>query len=159
MTQASGVVARLPIPVLWIGWHESEVPMSWEVNDREFESVLALPPQTRYEYFIKRSASHGELWGLHGVQGWVIAEDDHGEKHFPIWPHRRFAQACSSGPWAAESPRSIDIDEWVEAWTPQLERDGLRIAVFQTPEDEGIGVSVERLKRDLEAELSLFGGH
>jgi hypothetical protein len=77
--------------------------------------------------------------------------------HFPVWPHRRFAQACSFGPWETESPRAIDIDEWVEAWIPQLETDGFRIAVFQTPQDEGNDVSVGRLKRDLEAELSLFG--
>ena len=131
--------------------------MSWEVNDREFESVLALPAGTRYEYFIKRSASHGELWGLHGVLGWVMAVDDESKMHFPVWPHPRFAQVCASGPWEAESPRSIDVDEWVEAWTPQLEGDRFRIAVFQTPQDEGSGVSVRRLKRDLEAELSLFG--
>jgi hypothetical protein len=44
----------------------SEAGMSWEVNDKEFESVLALSAGLRYEHFIKRSASHGELWGLHG---------------------------------------------------------------------------------------------
>ena len=131
--------------------------VAWEVNDREFESVLALPASHRYEYFIKRAASHGALWGLHGAEGWVIAEDEDGAKHFPVWPHPRFAEACADGPWVDESAHSIDVDEWVEAWTPQLIRDGLRVAVFQTPADEGSGVSPERLKRDLEQELSLFG--
>lgn len=130
--------------------------MSWDVNDKEFESVLALSPPNRYEYFSKRSASHGELWGLHGDQGWVMAEDDEGVMHFPVWPHQRYAQACSTGPWEAESPRPIDIDEWVEAWLPRFNDEGLRIAVFQTPEDQGIGVSPQRLKRDVEKELSLF---
>jgi len=32
-----------------------------------------------------------------------------------------------------------------------------RVAVFQTPDDEGTSVSPERLKRDLERELSLSG--
>jgi hypothetical protein len=41
-------------------------------------------------------------------------------------------------------------------WIPQLQREGFRIAVFQTTQDQGIGVSLERLKRDLEEELSLF---
>jgi hypothetical protein len=44
--------------------------MSWAVNDAEFEHVLALSAPRRYEYFIKRSAGHGELWGLHGDGGW-----------------------------------------------------------------------------------------
>ena len=57
--------------------------MSWQLNEQEFESVLALPAKNRYEYFVKRSASHGELGGLHGVRGWVMAEDDEGKMHFP----------------------------------------------------------------------------
>jgi hypothetical protein len=130
--------------------------MSWEVNDREFKSVLALPAPRRYGYFIKRSADHGELWGLRADRGWVVAEDDEGNRHFPVWPHPRFAEACSTGPWEGEDPKAIDIDEWVEAWIPRLREDGFRIAVFQTPADQGTSVSPERLKRDLEEELSLF---
>lgn len=49
------------------------------------EQPPALPAARRYEYFIKRSASHGELWGLHGDGGWVMAEDDDGNTHFPVW--------------------------------------------------------------------------
>lgn len=71
--------------------------MSWEVNDREFDSVLLLSASRRYEYLVKRSASHGELWGLHGDGGWVMAEDDDAKTHFPVWPHSRFAEACATG--------------------------------------------------------------
>jgi hypothetical protein len=37
--------------------------MGWEVDNEEFESVLGLPGIARYEYFVKRAASHGQLWG------------------------------------------------------------------------------------------------
>jgi hypothetical protein len=130
--------------------------LGWEVNDEEFRSVLALPAERRYEYFVKRAASHGALWGLRGSGGWVIAEDDEGNQHFPVWPHSRFAEACAENPWAGETPAAIDVDEWVEAWLPNLERDAMRVAVFQTPDDQGVGVGPERLKRDLEEELSQF---
>jgi Protein of unknown function (DUF2750) len=130
--------------------------MGWEVNDEEFESVLALPANRRYDYLVKRAASHGELWGLRGEGGWVVSEDDEGNQHFPVWPHQRFAQALAEGLWEGEKPVSIDIDEWVDAWLPNLERDGMRVAVFQTPDDKGVGVSPERLKTDLEAELEQF---
>jgi len=53
-------------------------------------------------------------------------------------------------------PAAIDIDEWVEAWLANLERDGMRVAVFQTPEDQGVSIGTEQLKRDLEEELSQF---
>jgi hypothetical protein len=130
---------------------------AWKLSGREFDSVLSLPARQRYEYFVKRAASHAALWSLHGEDGWVIAEGDDGSAYFPVWPHRRYAEACAYGPWAGEPARAIDVDEWVVAWTPKLMEDGLRVAVFQTPDDEGSAVSPERLKRDLERELSRSG--
>ena len=130
--------------------------MTWEVNDAEFTSVLALPGPRRYEYFVKRAASHGRLWGLRGERGWVIAEDDEGDQHFPVWPHPRFAQALATGQWSDAVPMAIDIDEWVDEWLPELDGDAMRVAVFQTPVDEGVGVSPQRMKRDLDTELEQF---
>jgi hypothetical protein len=43
--------------------------VTWVVNDEEFGSGLALPANGRYEYFVKRAASHGEVWGLRGEGG------------------------------------------------------------------------------------------
>jgi hypothetical protein len=130
--------------------------MTWEVYDEEFEAVLAQPAPKRCTYFLKRVAARGQLWGLHGAGGWVIAEDDDGYKHFPVWPHPRFATACAEREWKGEKAEPIDIDEWVEGWSPKMTEDGLRVSVFQTPADQGIGVSPERLKHDLEDELSHF---
>jgi hypothetical protein len=130
--------------------------MSWQVDDAEFTSVLELPGPRRYEYFVKRAASHGRLWGLRGGGRWVIAEDGEGNQHFPVWPHQRFAQELATGQWGDAAPIAIDVDEWVEEWLPDLEGDGIRIAVFQTPDDRGVGVSPQRLKRDLVKELEQF---
>ena len=130
--------------------------MNWHVNDAEFTSVLGLPAPRRYEYFVKRAASHGQLWGLRGDWGWVIAEDDERNQHFPVWPHQRFAQAVATEQWSDGVPDAIDIDEWVEGWLPDLDRDGLRVAVFQTPDDQGVTVSPQRLKSDLDAALEQF---
>jgi hypothetical protein len=77
-------------------------------------------------------------------------------RHFPVWPHRRYAEACASGAWPSDEAVAIDIDDWVQAWLPDLENDGMRIAVFQTPADEGVGVTPDRMKSDLEAELEQF---
>jgi catechol 2,3-dioxygenase-like lactoylglutathione lyase family enzyme len=118
--------------------------VTW-VNDKEFGSALALPASRRYAYFVKRAASHGELWGLRGDGGWVVAADDDEIPYFPVWPHRRFAEACAEGPWRGEKSVAVDIDDWVEAWLPKLEEDGMRVAVFQTPEDQGVGVAPRRL--------------
>jgi Protein of unknown function (DUF2750) len=113
--------------------------MAWEVNNKESEAVLALPGSARYGYFVKRAASHRQLWGLRGDGGWVVAEDDDGNQHFPFWPHQRFAEACATGPWEGEKPVTIDVDEWVMGWLLDLEKDGTGVAVFQTPDDQGVG--------------------
>jgi hypothetical protein len=130
--------------------------MSWELNDEEFQAVVSLPGARRYEYFIKRVAAQSELWGLHSEDGWVVAEDDDGTPHLPLWPHPRFAEVCASGEWADAHPASIDVDEWVVGWSANLERDGLSVAVFQTPDDQGVGVAPSRLKHDLDDELTQF---
>jgi hypothetical protein len=85
-----------------------------------------------------------------------MAEDDDGRTLFPVWPHSRFAEACSTETWADGTPQAIDIGEWVEAWIPQLSNQGFGIAVFQTPSDRGIAVPPDRMKGDLEDELSQF---
>ncbi len=133
-----------------------EAAMAWEVNDAEFESVLRLPGPRRYEYFVTRAASHGELWGLRAEDGWVVAEDDDREQHLPVWPHQRFVAALATGDWGDANAVAIDVDEWVEGWLPNLARDGMRVAVFQTPSDEGVSVAPERLSHDLETELEKF---
>jgi len=53
-------------------------------------------------------------------------------------------------------PAAVDIDRWVEEWLPDLDREGIRVAVFQTPDDQGVAVSPQRLKNDLDAELEQF---
>jgi hypothetical protein len=55
-----------------------------------------------------------------------------------------------------KKPTRIDLSVWLERWTPGMMRDKRLVAVFQTPADTGVAVSPERLKEDLEAELSLF---
>lgn len=86
-----------------------------------------------------------------------MSEDDEGRKHLPVWPHPRFAEACAAGPWARAQPESIDVDEWVIGWSENLERDGLTVVVFQTPDDEGVSASPARVKADLSRELARFG--
>ena len=118
--------------------------------------MISLPGDRRYEYFIKRAAARSELWGLRSRDGWVVAEDDEGAQHLSVWPHARFAEACATDPWADAKATPIDVDEWILGWSPNLERDGLRVAVFQTPDDQGVSVSPSRLRADLEHEVSKF---
>ena len=151
-------VSQAPAPACFFrGLGSEEWAMAaWDVNEPEFDRCSSSPATNVTATSSSASQVTGSFWGLRGEGGWVVAEDDEAVPHFPVWPHSRFADACAADLWAEERPAAIDIDEWVEAWLSNLERDGLRVAVFQTPEDQGVSVSASRLKRDLEDELARF---
>jgi hypothetical protein len=125
--------------------------MSWEMNDKEFESVSMLDNEKRYEYFVSRVSDWEEVWSLASSDGdWALATDDDGTEVVPVWPHERFAAACADGDWANDEPRSITLDQWMERWLPGIARDKRLIAVFPLPGGEGVRVAAERLQKDLE---------
>jgi hypothetical protein len=126
--------------------------MSWKINEKEAQSVISLPAESRYTYFVKRVADWAEVWSLAGDDGWVLAGDDEGHEVVPVWPHSTYAQQCAKDQWAGSQPKAIDLNAWLEKWTPGMERDGRLIAVFPTPENNGIVVDPSRLKMDLEEE-------
>jgi Protein of unknown function (DUF2750) len=130
--------------------------VAWDLGDVEFDAVLELQANRRYDYFVKRAASHGALWSLRSEDGWVVAEEG-GEPYLPVWPHRGFAEANAVEAWAGAEAHAIDVDDFTLAWTRKLEDDGMKVAVFPTPDAEGTSVSPARLRTDLEGELEQFG--
>jgi hypothetical protein len=130
--------------------------MGWAMHDKEFESVLSLSGSERYAYFVKKAADWEEIWSLKTEDGWVLAGDDQGNELVPIWPHQRFAIACATGNWRGSEPAPIELSVYLERWIPGMLRDRRLAAVFPTPTDKGVVVTPERLREDLEAELSLY---
>ena len=104
---------------------------------------------------MKRAASHGRLWGCGGTVAGSSPRTTTEFITFRFGRIGRFAQALATGRWGDAVPVAIDIDEWLE-WLLDLDGNGIRAAVFPTPDDEGVGVSPQRLKRDLETELEQF---
>ena len=130
--------------------------MSWEMHDKEFDSVISLPGKHRYAYFIKKLADWEEVWSLWSEDGWVLAGDNQGHELVPVWPHERFASACISDDWAGCVPKVIPLRVWMDRWIPGMIRDRRLVSVFRTPSGESVLVSPERLIEDLEKEISLY---
>jgi hypothetical protein len=131
--------------------------MGWQINDQEFQAVLALPGEQRYSYFIKRVADWEQVWSLQDEKGWVLTDDAAGHELVPVWPHPRFAEACVAGAWAGSVPKAIELSEWLEYWIPGMINDQRLVAVFPTPSMTSVTVvTPERLRDDLEEELSLY---
>ncbi|HXE53176.1 MAG TPA: DUF2750 domain-containing protein [Tepidisphaeraceae bacterium] len=129
--------------------------MEWIVSDKEYESVIRLKDQVRYEYFIKRVADYSELWSLKGKAGWELLGDDAGNESIPLWPHRRYADGYAKARSLADvDPAAISLSDFLSRWIPGMAKDNRLAAVFPTPANRSIVVLPERLKKDLGMELS-----
>ena len=130
--------------------------MSWNISDQEFESVLSLPGTKRYSYFVKKVADREEIWSLRNQDGWVLYADSVASDVVPVWPNERFAQACAEGEWQDCQPAVIELSAWMERWIPGMARDKRKVAVFATPQDEGIVVDPDKLYADLSEECEQY---
>lgn len=130
--------------------------MTWKLSDTELKSVTQLPPERRYSYSIKRFADQERVWSLRNEDGWILARDDEGNELVPIWPHALYAEQCALDEWANTTAQAIDLDVWLEKWVPGMMRDGRKVCVFPIPAGQGVIVTPEKLKADLEDELSKY---
>lgn len=124
------------------------------INEKEFYSVLNLPANKRYEYFIKKVVDWGEVWGLY-EDGWAMTEDDNGNLLIPFWPKKEFAQYCAAKEWEGYTPEPIELDEFMNEWLPGIKEDGYRPSIFWNGYDSAV-MEVEVLLRDLENELENY---
>lgn len=124
------------------------------MNLKEFESVINQPANIRYEYFIKKVADSETVWGLY-EDGWAITEDDKGNRLFPVWPKKEFADHCAIGDWKVYSSASMDLQEFMDELLPQLEEDGIKPSIFFNNDDSAV-LNVETLIRDLKEELDKY---
>lgn len=114
--------------------------------------ILALPAEARAVTFFQLAADWEEAWGLKDAAGWIVSRETDA---LPLWPHSAFASACARGPWEGAVAEAIPLDELLEDLMALLEEDGLKIAVFPTPDDPGTLLSPRELRKRLERELEL----
>lgn len=125
------------------------------MHPKQIESVIALSPNERYGYFVRKVADCEELWGLYD-DGWAMMADGGGQEVFPLWPEREFADLMITDLWASHSARKIDLESFLARWIAGMTQDGIRPAVFPTPKGLGVVVDPSRLAEDLKEELEQY---
>ena len=126
-----------------------------QMHSKEFDALLQMPAPDRYALFIRRVADWEEVWSLRTEDGWCLVADNDGVQSFPVWPHRQFADACVNA-MNKETSAKISLHDWLEKWLPGMMGDGRNVAVFPTPDGQGIVVSPSKLKDDLLAECEQY---
>ncbi|HEY0514762.1 MAG TPA: DUF2750 domain-containing protein [Thermoanaerobaculia bacterium] len=127
---------------------------AWDLGEDEARRLLALPAADRAVSFFQLIADWEEAWGLRDADGWVVSRETDA---LPLWPHATLAGACAHGPWEDAAPESVSIDDLLEDLLPLLEEDGLRIAVFPSPDDPGLLLAPGEVRERLERELEIGG--
>jgi hypothetical protein len=127
------------------------------VTDEEFAAVTALPPDRRYEYFIQRVADSEVVWSLSEGEQFVLEEDEQGSRAVPVWPHKRYAEACRAGAWVARQPMGVHVEDFLEQVVPGAEEDGLEFAVFPVADGStSAHVTPASLREHLQSEQTKY---
>jgi len=116
------------------------------------KAVVRMAAPQRYEYFVKRVASSGTVWGLYR-NGWALAKKDDGTLVFAMWPDEEFARLCAEFEWEGYEPHAFSLDELLGELLPQLQQDGLVAGIFRTPGSKGVMATPGLLRVDIEDEL------
>ena len=131
------------------------VGRAWEeamIDAEQVKAVVRMPAPQRYEYFVRRVASSGTVWGLYR-NGWALAKKDDGTLVFAMWPDEEFARLCAEFEWEGYEPHAFSLDELLGELLPQLQQDGLVAGIFRTPGSKGVMATPGLLRVDIEDEL------
>lgn len=97
-------------------------------HHKKIENLLKLEPQARYDYFIRKVADFEVVWGLFD-NGWVTAESGK-ITAIPFWPDKVFATLCASAEWKGSTAKSIELNDFLIRWLPEMQVGGRACQVF-----------------------------
>lgn len=112
--------------------------------------LQSLSAEKRYAYLVKHVCEHKKIWILTDEHGCVMLSTED-EDCVPIWPSEEAANAWATGEWQSCEPSAVDLQAWMQRWTPGLIDDEVEIAVFPNPGEDGLIVSPEEFHDELEA--------
>jgi hypothetical protein len=126
-----------------------------KISQKQIEAVIVLPGPKRYEHFIKVVTDWEEVWGLY-QNGWALAATEDGQKVFPVWPAKEYAELCAKNEWVGYQPESFPLVDFMDELLPNLKVDGVLLGVFYTPSDKGVTPTIDQVLDDLNKEIESY---
>ena len=120
----------------------------------KLKNILALTPEPRYEYFIRKITDFETLWGLYDG-GWATA-DSKTVVAIPFWPEEDFAKLCANAEWEGFEPKSILLSDFIGIWLPGMERDKKVCQLSPIPNQQGSLVLPQNLLFAVKKELQQY---
>ena len=135
---------------------ERDELMPYRMNQPQFDQVISLPAQERYDHFVSKVADWQQLWTLKGPDGFVMFGNNSDQECIPVWPHPDYAASLAKDFWSDCTPEELELEVFMSKWLPGITKDNRKVAVFPTPQEKGTVVDPQKLEKDLSAELEQY---
>jgi|SRR5882672_2787495 len=128
----------------------------WRLTPKEFQAVAALDGARRVDHAVKRMADTKQVWLLREGELWKVSKLDDGTEAILVWPHRLYAESCTTGAWSGARAAAVDVRDFIEKWLHGMEKDRRMVAVFPVDKDKAVVLTPSAFRRMLESELAKY---
>ncbi|WP_186038433.1 DUF2750 domain-containing protein [Burkholderia gladioli] len=123
-------------------------------HPKKIENVLALGPEARRDYFVRKVADSEVVWGLRD-SGWATGEVA-GHTVVPFWPEAEFAVLCAKEEWDGFKPEPIPLGDFISRWLTGMALDARLCVIFPTPAGKGVNMDPGSLRQMIDDELKQY---
>ena len=130
-----------------------------KVSKQELEAVIALSPEKRYNYFVKRICDWEQVWTLYEDNYIVLNEAKNGKLYILLFPFKDFAEHYTTNIRGMKgvSYKSFEINEFLETIIKKLQANNVSNAlVFPVANGYGLNVSMTDMVKDIQSELENY---
>lgn len=127
-----------------------------KLTDKEINAILGKSQDVRYSYSLKRIADNDCLWTLSSNEDNILSIQDEGQKVFPIWPFKEYAEKYIQvlDKYGDCTVLEISLEKFADELIDFLCENKMSICIFPVSEtDYGKIVSVNTFAEDLSVEL------
>ena len=129
------------------------------MHEKHIENLLNMSAQERVDYFVRRCAEVGVVWGLVvGEDNWVIFKGPDGEEVFPLWPHEALAERCmfEEHRKMGAAPQAIAMASFLNRCIPDMAEQNVAFGVFFDLGQQALTLPADTLKGLLQSEIALL---
>lgn len=136
--------------------YSKDKSMTYTLNPRQYEAVLALGCDKRCEHFVSKVADNEQLWVARNPEGWLMPLTPQGLQYCPVWPHRDYAQNIVDEHFPGHQAVVLPLDRFMAQWLPNFERNKVKVAIFPNKAWEFQLMEPDDLLSCLKQEMTLY---
>ncbi len=131
--------------------------MPYKMHPKQFDNVIVMSSNERYEHFITKVADWEQLWILVSEDECFYTRMVENEfEYLSVWPHPVYAEAVNSEYDLGLTIKEIAVDEFLERWIPLLNEKSLKVGVFPDLKGTVWIIDPDELSGEISGEMSQY---